>query len=374
MDDLPAGGEPLQFEVSDAVAVFNQTLDYAFPGITVIGELANLRVSRGKWLYFDLKDDYAILKFFGTVYNLPGPLADGMRLAVRGRPHIHEQYGFSVQVAHIQPVGEGSIKKAANLLASQLEAEGLFAPERKRRLPHPPASIGLITSEQSAAYADFIKVIGARCGGLEIRLYDSQVQGEQAIADVLAGIKYFNELAEPPEVIVLTRGGGSAEDLAVFSHEAVVRAVAGSRVPTLVAIGHEVDISLAELAADARASTPSNAAELLVPDKKDLHAQLEDKKQWLRQGLVVQLEANKSWLQARAEHLQNCITHALTRQQDDLKTKARLLEILSPQAALTRGYAMVHSGGKLVRLAKNLKPAAALEINFSDGTVKARVE
>lgn len=366
--------EDVQLEVSDAVALFNQTLDYAYPSVTIIGELANFRVSRGKWVYFDLKDEYALLRFFGTIYSLPGPLEDGMKLAVRGRPHIHEQYGFSIQVSSIQPVGEGSIKKAANLLAAKLEAEGLFDPARKRPLPFPPKTIGLITSMQSAAYADFIKVTAARYGGLEIQAYDSQVQGEQAVADILAGLKYFNETGEAPDVIVMTRGGGSAEDLAVFSNELVVRAVAASRVPTLVAIGHEVDISLAELAADARASTPSNAAELLVPDKKELLAQLEDKKSWLNRGLVLQFESFKNWLESARTQLSESILLELGRQKDSLAAKQRLLEVLSPQAALKRGYALVHSGGKLVRSAKVLKAGQALSIHFSDGDVGARVE
>ncbi len=365
--------EDIQLEVSDAVALFNQTLDYAYPSVTIVGELANFRVSRGKWVYFDLKDEYALMRFFGTVYSLPGPLEDGMKLAVRGRPHIHEQYGFSIQVSSVQPVGEGSIKKAANLLATKLEAEGLFDPERKRPIPYPPRTIGLITSMQSAAYADFIKVTAARFGGLDIQVYDSQVQGEQAIADVLAGLKYFNETGDTPDVIVMTRGGGSAEDLAVFSNELVVRAVAASRVPILVAIGHEVDISLAELAADARASTPSNAAELLVPDKKDLLMQFEDKKLWLAKGLSQQLESLKSWLESSTEQLTSTINLELQNQEDDLRAKARLLEVLSPQAALNRGYALVHTSGKLVKSAKMLKSADIIDINFKDGNVKARV-
>lgn len=366
--------DDLQVEVSDAIALFNQTLDYAYPSLTIVGELANFRISRNKWVYFDLKDEYGILRFFATIYALPGPLEDGMKLAVKGRPHVHDQYGFSIQVSTIQPVGEGSIKKAANLLAAKLEAEGLFAPERKRALPYPPKCVGLISSLQSAAYADFIKVTAARYGGLEILAYDSQVQGEQAIADIIAGLKYFNESDTPPDVIVITRGGGSAEDLAAFSNELIVRAVAASRVPTLVAIGHEVDISLAELAADARASTPSNAAELLVPDRKDLLAQLGEKKLWLDSGLALQLDSLRTWLDSRRDQLGNSIMQQLARQQEDLHTKQRLLEVLSPQAALRRGYSMVHSGGTLVRSAKQLKPADELDIHFADGNVKARVK
>ncbi len=366
----------MQFEVSDAVTVFNQTLDYAYPSITIIGELANFRVSRGKWVYFDLKDEYAILRFFGTVFNLPGPLQDGMKLAVRGRPHVHEQYGFSVQVANIMPVGVGSIKKAANLLAAKLEGEGLFDPSRKRLLPYPPQTIGLIASVQSAAYADFIKVIGARLGGIHIKVYDAQVQGEQAITDVIAGIIYFNGLAEVPDVIVMTRGGGSAEDLGVFSNEQVVRAVAASRVPTLVAIGHEIDVSLAELAADARASTPSNAAELLVPDKRDMLAQLMAKKQSLNQLLLLQLESTRNWLTQSNDNLKNALYTELKNQQDSLVARTKLLEVLSPQAILKRGYALirVRGEGQLVRTTAQAKKVGDITITFRDGSVNAKVQ
>jgi len=363
----------LQFEVLDAVAVINQTLDYAYPSLTVVGELANLRVSRNKWVYFDLKDEYATLRFFGTVYNLPGPLEDGMRLAVRGRPHIHDQYGFSVNVMHIQPVGEGTIKKAAELLAAKLAAEGLFDDGRKRRIPFPPQRIGLITSVQSAAYADFIKVVGARYGGLTIDVYDAQVQGEPAVADLIAGLNYFNEAGEAPDVIVMTRGGGSADDLAAFSHELVVRAVASSRVPTLVAIGHEVDISLAELAADLRASTPSNAAELLVPDRKELLARLDQTQQLLTNALVTQQESWRNWLQSRVEQLTSAMTHELQRQKNELEAKARLLEVLSPQAALQRGYAVVHKNTHVVKSVTELSIDDTVVIRLSDGTVQANV-
>jgi len=151
--------------VSDFVALVNQTFEYAFSGVVIRGELANFRVSKNKWVYFDLKDDMATVRFFGTVYQLSGPLEDGMVLRVRGMPKLHPQYGFSITVQNISLEGEGTIKRAAELLQAKLTAEGLFAPERKRPLPYPPAKIGLVTSTESAAYADFIKILNARwCG------------------------------------------------------------------------------------------------------------------------------------------------------------------------------------------------------------------
>jgi exodeoxyribonuclease VII large subunit len=138
--------------VSDFVALLNQTLETAYPYVTISGELANFRVSKNRWVYFDLKDEQASVHFFGTVYQMPGPLEDGMLVQVSGNPRLHPLYGFSVTVRSLRPVGEGAIKRAAELLQLKLQAEGLFDPSRKRALPYPPTRIGLVASKESAAY------------------------------------------------------------------------------------------------------------------------------------------------------------------------------------------------------------------------------
>jgi exodeoxyribonuclease VII large subunit len=159
----------------DFVALLNQTLEFAYPTVTIEGELSNFRISKNRWVYFDLQDDAASVKFFGTVYMLPGPLEDGLKLRVVGSPRLHPRFGFSINILSMAPVGEGSIKKAADLLAAKLEAEGLFDPARKRLLPPAPKTIGLITAAASAAYADFIKILNERWGGIEILLADVYV-------------------------------------------------------------------------------------------------------------------------------------------------------------------------------------------------------
>ena len=366
--------ENIELSPVELVALLNQTLDYAYPSVTVVGELANFRVSRNKWVYFDLKDDEASVKFFGTIYSLPGPLEDGMKLSVTARPHIHDLYGFSMQISRMHPVGEGTIKKSADLLMKKLEAEGLFAPERKRLLLYPPKRIGLITSTQSAAYADFIKIINARYAGLEVLVHDAQVQGDQAVVDIMQAIHYFNNLPELVDVLVITRGGGSADDLAAFGHEQLVRAVASSRIPTLVAIGHEIDISLAELAADARASTPSNAAELLVPDKKELHAALQHKADILQQHAAVLLENITARTRHAADMLQLHVQKQLSDYTEKLGAKSALLDALSPYAALQRGYAIVRKETSVVKSAASLRAGDFVTLQFRDGETKARVE
>lgn len=364
----------LILSVSEFVAVLNQTLEYAYPNVTVTGELANFRVSKNRWVYFDLKDAESSVKFFGTVYQLSGPLEDGMMMAVSGMPRLHPLYGFSVNVTSMRPVGEGSIKKAAALLQEKLTAEGLFDPERKRALPYPPNHIGLITSGESAAYRDFIKVLAARWGGITISLIDVQVQGEAAPSQLVSAIEQFNESGEPPDVLVITRGGGSAEDLQAFSTEHVTRAVAASRIPTLVAIGHEVDVSLAELAADQRASTPSNAAELLAPDRRAVLASLKGYQERLTREAEQIVLNTAAELKFSRQTLHDTVERLVQATRQQLSLKQQLLQAFDPQVALQRGYALVRSDGSLVYSGKQLKAGENVEIRLSDARVTAQVK
>lgn len=362
----------LEISVSEFVALLNQTLEFAYPSVVITGELANFRVSKNKWVYFDLKDELASVKFFGSVYNLPGPLEDGMLLKVRGQPRLHPLYGFSVNIMNIQPAGEGSLRRAADLLKAKLAAEGLFDEARKRLLPYPPNRVGLITSRQSAAYADFVKILNARWRGVDVRLIDVQVQGEAAPGQIVAALEQLNTEADPPEAIVLIRGGGSAEDLAAFSTEQVTRAVAASRVPTLVAVGHEVDISLAELAADRRASTPSNAAELLVPDRRHVAAELRQAALRLEQHGIVHLKTARQNLAASRQDFDERLKFIIDHQRRRLAAATELLGALNPAAILRRGYAIVRQAGQPLRSVRQVKSGAIVEVQLADGRFNAQ--
>lgn len=365
--------QSILYSVTDFVAICNQVLDTSFGVVQISGELVNFKISKNKWVYFDLKDDYSTLRFFGTIYSLPGPLEDGMMLTVLGSPQLHPKFGFSITVRSIQLSGEGTIKKASQLLEQQLNREGLFAPERKRVVPYPPNSVGLITSAESAAYADFVKIINHRWTGLEITLGDVQVQGEAASQQIVTAINEFNKLAHPPDVLVITRGGGSADDLQAFSSEQVTRAVAASRIPTVVAVGHENDIALAELAADKRASTPSNAAELLVPDKMQENYRLEKFFESIDKAVL----HNISILHQQNEVLYKQIYQAVSERykffEQGLAHQRTSLELLSPNNVLKRGYAMVIQGGRYVQKAKKIDYTKGLELQFQDGIISAIV-
>ncbi len=359
---------------SEFVGLVNQALEFAFPVVELQGEVTNFKVSKNRWVYFDIADEQAKIRCFGTVYILPALVEDGMVVRIVASPRLHPQFGFSLNVQSLQFSGEGTIKKAADLLAAQLEKEGLFAAERKRLVPFPPERIALVTSGESAAYKDFIKVLGARYGGLTIELADVAVQGESAPGQIVRATQWFNKQADIADVLVIIRGGGSADDLQAFSAEQVVRAVAASRIPTVVAIGHEVDISLAELAADLRASTPSNAAELLVPDRRELLERVAEARKRLGKEAALHINNRLDELQQTVDALHLAAQDLVEDAQQHLVQQRRTLEALSPQAILRRGYSIVRYQDRVVRAVQTLKAKDAITIELADGNINAEVK
>jgi len=334
------------FSVSDFVAVFNQSISYAYPYVFIEGEIENFKISKNKWVYFSLRDDLASVRFFGTVFQLPGPLEDGLKIRVKGSPFLHPIYGFSINVSQIKPVGEGSIKKAAKLLEAKLKAEGLFDLSRKRLIEYPVYSIGLITSVGSAAYHDFIKIISERWGGLDIRVQDVQVQGDMAASQIIKALDFFNTSPHSVDVIVIIRGGGSAEDLSSFNEEYLIRSIASSRIPSLVAIGHEVDISLAELVADRRCSTPTHAAETLTPDKRDILNELKRTTLQLDNLVDDYNDYAMQFIDDSKNSLAEKISRIFDQEMKYIKESSSLLSALNPIEILKRGYAIVRRNGK----------------------------
>ena len=359
--------------VSEFISFLNQTLEYAYPLVAVVGELANLRISKNKWLYFDLKDENSSLKFFGSVYHLKQPLEDGMLIKVTCAPRMHSNYGFSMQVQSIELVGEGSLKRAAEIIQLKLAKEGLFDEARKRPISYPPTKIGLITSAQSAAYADFIKIINNRWRGAEINLIDVQVQGVPAIEQIIDAIIYFNENNPELDCLVLIRGGGSPEDLAAFNSEDLTRAVAASSIPTMVAIGHEIDVSLAELASDKRASTPSNAAELLVPDRLVVMNQLKQTRIFLNR-LNQQAYVNAyEKLKINSERIRGLARDVVQGKVRDLNNVRVLIQAYNPVAVLSRGYSIVRRADRLIKSTDSLVIDDILDIRLAKGSLTAVV-
>lgn len=358
--------ENLQLTVSDFVALVNQTLEYAYPTVAVIGEVAEFRVSQGKWVSFKLKDAGAVVDCFMGIYQLRMPIEDGMKIMVVAAPRISPKWGkFSLNIRAVKPFGEGSIKKGFELLKAKLEAEGLFADERKRTLPRVPSRVAVITSTESAAYADFCKIINERWGGMDVEVAHTQVQGDPAADQIIRAIKYFNNLETLPEVLVIVRGGGSAEDLMTFNDELLAREIAGSRIPTLVGVGHEVDHTLADMVADKRAATPTNAAEILVPDRNEIIRATHQQAASLGNQLI---QAIDTYSQRVGEQLSQAYRR-INEQLDTTSERFAMLKMavaqVNPQNVLKQGYALLRG---------DIKKGAAIEVETYKSYITAEVK
>jgi exodeoxyribonuclease VII large subunit len=339
--------ENVLLSVSDFVSLTNQTLEYAYPSVSVEGEISEYKLIQGKWVSFKLKDDQAVVNCFMGASQLRMPIEDGMRVIVVAAPRLNQKGYFNLNIRAVKAVGEGSIKKGFELLKAKLEKEGLFAEERKRRLPSVPAHVGVITSTESAAYADFVKIINERWGGLRVDVAHTQVQGEPAPDQIIRAIRYFNSLEELPEVLVIIRGGGSAEDLSTFNDEPLARAIAESRIPTLVGVGHEVDHSLADMVADVRAATPTNAAQILVPDQREIVRTVQQ--QVANIGHTVSRAIDQYSEQTR--ELLSVIFRRIEEKLDDTFERLGTMRVavaqLNPENVLKRGYALVRGEQKI---------------------------
>lgn len=301
--------------VTQLLALAKSLLEERFLGLWVEGEVAGFRPAPSGHWYFVLKDANAELKVAmfrsRNLYASVSP-QNGMRLRIRGRLTVYERRGELQMVAEqLEEAGAGAAAKALEALKAKLAAEGLFASERKRALPKMPRRIALLSSPHAAAVQDFLVVLARRFPLCAVEIWPVLVQGEQAPVQIIAALQGIARLPSRYDVVVLTRGGGSAQDLACFNDEALVRAVAASSVPLLCAVGHEIDVSLCDFAADVRAATPTAAAELIGVDVTQLRKQLtRDRAQIQRASLAVieplqqRLDYAKRLLDAHSPELQ----------------------------------------------------------------------
>ena len=336
--------QPNSFTPTEFVAMVNQTLEYAYSSVLITGEVASFKVNQGKWVFFDLKDEETSVPCFMSVWGLRQPLEDGMKVVVRGVPKLTKWGKFSFTVTAVRPVGEGSLKKAYEMLKKKLTDEGLFDSAKKRGIPENLTRLGVISSTQAAGYADFVKIVNARWGGMIISVAHTQVQGLDAPDQMIRALEYFNERGDV-QIIALIRGGGSADDLSCFNDEKLVRAVAASKIPVITGVGHEVDESLVDLAADVRASTPSNAAEMLTPDKMAVKSKMRTEVRRMALAVTNALEATRRGLDDKLLNMKREIMRNLTNLQDRLMEKRRVLMAMDPERVLKQGYAIL--GGEI---------------------------
>ena len=350
------------------------------PTVWVEGEVTELR-RQARWasVFFTLKDpaDGACLGVSmprGQFDGLGLDLADGDRVHVYGRPELFEAKGeFRLRALSLERFGLGEHLAALERLKQKLAAEGLFAPERKRPLPLLPRRIGLVTGNDAAAKRDVITAITTRFPPARVLVAETYVQGPRAAGAI---VETLARLCREPdvEVIVVARGGGSFEDLLPFSDERLVRAIATCPVPVVSAVGHEQDTPLCDLAADARASTPSVAARLVVPDLAELVQRLDRARSSLERGTRRALERERQRLDRAHERLGRAPRLLLERRRARLNEAAAKLTALSPRATLERGYAIVRANEGIVRSGTEVSPGDAVDVELAEGGFGARVE
>ncbi len=313
------------YSVSEFVQSFNALIEATLPSVAVSGEVTGFREVQNRMIYFDLKDEKSKMLCFALKWEVPQGIQDGMRLNIVGSPRLFVGSGqFHFRVKEVEFQGEGVLQKLYKELLGRLEKEGLFSEDRKKPLPRYPETIGLITSEDAAAYTDVLKILKEKIE-CKIWFYPVKVQGLGSESSVVQGLEYFNKHKQV-DVMMLVRGGGSMEDLQTFNSEKVARAIASSRIPVVVGVGHERDVTIADLVADRRASTPTNAAEIVLPSKREMREVVSG--EWL----VISNMIN-SYIQDR-NHLLIRISHMLE------LTSGRVFESIRLLIGRTEQHAM----------------------------------
>ncbi len=392
-----------------ALSVFELTsqikdlLEGSFQSVWVSGEISNFSRPQSGHCYLTLKDERAQIRavlWRTTASRLKFELEDGLEVICQGDVDVYAPRGsYQLVIRQIEPKGIGALELALRKLKEKLTAEGLFEPGRKRPLPRFPRRIAFVTSPTGAAIRDFLEVLRRRWRGADVLVAPVRVQGEGAAQEIAAAIAAVNRLAIPIDCLVVGRGGGSLEDLWAFNEEPVVRAIHASRIPVVSAVGHEIDVTLADLVADVRALTPSEAAELVVPAADELQQALRTH----QRRLLTALQRRALLSRARLDQLANRrmfrkpfeLVHDAQRRLDELSTRstravrqrlgsarrqvdslASRLESLSPLGVLGRGYSLTQRlhDGQLVRDAAELKIGDEVFTRFARGRAVSRVE
>jgi exodeoxyribonuclease VII large subunit len=395
--------DPKPLSVWELTAQIKDLVESAFPEVWVAGEISNFARPQSGHCYLTLKDDRAQIRavmWRGVAVRMRFEPHDGLEVVCRGHLDLYAARGtYQLVIQDMMPRGVGALELALRQLREKLAREGLFDAARKRPLPLLVRRIAVVTSPTGAAIRDFLQVLARRWRGADVLVVPVRVQGEGAAAEIAAAIETVNRLTIPFDCLVVTRGGGSMEDLWAFNEEPVVRAIAVSRIPVVSAVGHEIDVTLADLAADVRALTPSEAAERIAPATEEMLAGLRQIERRLAAGLRGRATDARARLDALARRgpfrrpFQRIFDH--TRRLDELggraaramrrlatlahrqaDASAERLESLSPLAVLGRGYTLTQRAddGRLIRTAAELSPGDRITTRFARGRAVSRVE
>jgi exodeoxyribonuclease VII large subunit len=391
---------PTSYTVSELTEQIKVILEGTFPSVWVAGEISDLSRPKSGHVYFTLKDDRSQIRaviWSSTANRLRFSLADGQAVLCCGDVQVYAQRGsYQLSVRQIQAQGVGALQLALERLQAKLLAEGLFAAERKRPLPRSPKRIAIVTSPTGAALHDFLHAAAMRRTSAEMIVIPAIVQGPTAAQSIVAGIRAAHQLSPRPDVLVVTRGGGSLEDLWCFNEELVVRALAKSRIPTVSAVGHEVDVTLSDFVADVRALTPTDAASRVLPDASMLVQEQRQLGQRLHQAIRWRIESQMQRLASleqrpvmqrpldmvrqRARELdeldarsQRAIQSRLRTEQDQLKQYSATLAALSPLSVLGRGYSVTMCRGQAVMKASEVATGDLLRTRVHSGEIESIV-
>lgn len=394
--------EPLPpLTVTELSGQIRSRLETEFAEVQVVGEISNLARPRSGHVYFSLKDAGASIRavlWKGQANRVRFELEDGLEVRVRGDVTVYVPRGeYQVRVQAVEPEGVGALELAFQQMFQRLEAEGLFDPQRKRPLPVYPRRIALVTSPTGAAVRDFLQVVARRWRAAEVLILPAKMQGLGAAEEIAAAIALANRIAGL-DVLVLARGGGSLEDLWAFNEEVVARAIVASRAPVVSAVGHEVDVTIADHAADFRALTPSEAGERCVPDARELAAVVARWNQRLAAALVGRVQRRRLGVERLGDRLTRSLDNHLNRarvrltelagrgecslreglesRRQRLAEAAARLEALSPLGVLARGYSLTtrEADSTALRDTTALRPGDRLHTRLARGTVLSRVE
>ncbi len=403
MPTAPSATEQQTLTVAQLTAQIKNALEGEFPNVWVCGEISNFSRPQSGHSYFTLKGDQAQIRavmWRSAATRLKFDLADGLDVICHGHLDVYAPRGsYQLVIDQLQPKGMGALELALRKLREKLAAEGLFDPAKKRKLPPFPRRLAFVTSPTGAAVRDFLEVLRRRWRGVDVLIIPARVQGPGAAEEIAAGIKLANRMSPRPDVLVVGRGGGSLEDLWAFNEEPVVRAIAASRIPTVSAVGHEIDVTLADLAADVRALTPSEAAERVVPASEEISGRMRAYQQRLRHAAYRRV----MWLRSRYDAVANqrifrrpyeivfersrrldelsmqgnaSMRRMLRKYQGELATAAGKIDSLSPLAVLARGYTITQDAKSraAIRSAKQLRAGHSIITRFADGEAFSTVD
>ncbi|GIW91046.1 MAG: exodeoxyribonuclease 7 large subunit [Pirellulaceae bacterium] len=400
LDDLPTADQP--WTVSQLTTQIKWLLESTFVNVWVCGEVSDLARPQSGHLYFALKDERAQIRavvWRSYAAKIGFDLEDGQQVVCCGRLDVYPPRGsYQLVVTRVVPLGEGAWQIRLRQLREKLAREGLFDPAHKKPLPRFPRCIGLITSPSGAALHDFLETLRKRWQAVRVLLFPVRVQGDGAAEEVIQAVKAAHRLASPPDVLVITRGGGSVEDLWCFNEESLVRAVSHSQIPVVSAIGHDIDVTLCDLVADVRALTPTEAAQKVVPSHEEFRAWLDQTGRRLVRAIRERLERARQRLEHWAsrpvlsrpedlihsfeqrvddvaQRLQSSMRLSLERARRLLDGRGAQLQALSPLATLARGYSVtLRDDGSLVRQSSDVATGDTIETILARGRIRSRVE